>query len=48
MVDKRTYKNYKEYGEDMSYESEVKHDMVNQDLKLSMDQSLANKFERFY
>ncbi len=27
MVDKRTYKNYKEYSEDMTYESEVKYDM---------------------
>ena len=32
----------------MSYESEVKYDMEDKDLKLSMDQSLANKFERLY
>jgi nucleosome binding factor SPN SPT16 subunit len=48
MSDKRTYKNYKEFGEDMSYESEVKYDMEDKNLKLSMQQSLANKFERFY
>ena len=27
MDDKRTYKTHKEYGEDMSYENESKHDM---------------------
>jgi len=32
----------------MSYESEVKYDMEDKNLKLSMQQSLANKFERFY
>ena len=48
MSGKRTYKYHKEFGEDMSYESEVKYDMEDKDLKLSMDQSLANKFERLY
>jgi|TARA_R100001460_G_scaffold108185_1_gene158561 predicted nucleic acid-binding Zn-ribbon protein len=46
MSDKRTYKSHKEHGEDMTYESEVKHkmdDRGNLDLTKQIDTLKAEK-----
>ena len=46
MSDKRTYKSHKEHGEDMTYESEVKHkmdDRGNLDLTKQIDVLKAEK-----
>ena len=46
MSDKRTYKSHKEHGEDMTYESEVKHKMEdrgNLDLTKQIDKLKAEK-----
>jgi len=46
MSDKRTYKSHKEHGEDMTYESEVKHrmdDRGNLDLSKQIDVLKAEK-----
>ena len=46
MSDKRTYKSHKEHGEDMTYESEVKHrmdDRGNLDLTKKIDVLKAEK-----
>ena len=46
MGDKRTYKSHKEHGEDMTYESEVKHrmdDRGNLDLTKQIDVLKAEK-----
>ena len=46
MSDKRTYKSHKEHGEDMTYESEVKHkmdDRGNLDLTKQIDKLKAEK-----
>ena len=46
MSDKRTYKSHKEHGEDMTYESEVKHKMEdrgNLDLTRQIDTLKAEK-----
>ena len=46
MSDKRTYKSHKEHGEDMTYESEVKHrmdDRGNLDLTKQIDTLTAEK-----
>ena len=53
MSDKRTYKSHKEHGEDMTYESEVKHkmdDRGNLDLTKLIDTLKAEKvalYEKF-